>query len=465
MVAKASLAVVGTTARIRAYGILGRVRFAPDASGHGTGAGAAILAAAVVLSACSGVPTDADSPTRRPVSATPSADVAIASVRGVRDVGPLVGFRDVTSSWWVGTLDVDRDGWRDVLIVHHGLHAAQLFRNVHDDGASLGFEEAFTFRDEIHDRKDRHACDVADVDLDGDDDVLCLKGAEQGSVRKWNELWIQVRPGHFEDRAHAWGIQDVWGRGRRPVFLDLNHDPYPDVFVGNDYPRHDGHPTPSRTFVNVAGRRFREVDLGLTQRTGANCAFTADFDRNGWDDLLLCGKRDLKLYLRRPAGFHDAKRQYNVEGGVATAALLRDLDGDGRDDLVIVRRRMLTVQLRLRDDTFSEPVTSLRLGFGHGVAVGDIDGRRGPDILVVQGCVEDVNLRDLLLLNAGSGTGWERVPLMAGVGGCGDTATDLDFDRDGMDDFVVLNGGGFWGPLYLDGPDQLLTMGDWRPPG
>ena len=30
---------------------------------------------------------------------------------------------------------------------------------------------------------------------------------------------------------------------------------------------------------------------------------------------------------------------------------------------------------------------------------------------------------------------------------------------------TVLNGGGNDQPLDLDGPDQLLTLGDWRPLG
>jgi hypothetical protein len=39
-----------------------------------------------------------------------------------------------------------------------------------------------------------------------------------------------------------------------------------------------------------------------------------------------------------------------------------------------------------------------------------------------------------------------------------------DFDRDGLQDVVVLNGGGNAQPLDLDGPDQLLTMGGWQLP-
>jgi len=65
---------------------------------------------------------------------------------------------------------------------------------------------------------------------------------------------------------------------------------------------------------------------------------------------------------------------------------------------------------------------------------------------------------DLLLLNEGAGRGWRRTDVPGDVPGCGRTAAAVDFDRDGMDDAVVLNGGGRFGP----GPDQLLTMGRWE---
>ncbi len=119
------------------------------------------------------------------------------------------------------------------------------------------------------------------------------------------------------------------------------------------------------------------------------------------------------------------------------------------------------VRLRRADGDLGHIVMSHRLRHGHGVAVGDIDGRNGQDILVVQGCVGNENEPDMLFLNDGSGRSWHRLTLARGVPGCGDVAASLDFDRDGKDDFVVLNGGGSNGRLDLPGPDQLLTMGTW----
>lgn len=79
----------------------------------------------------------------------------------------------------------------------------------------------------------------------------------------------------------------------------------------------------------------------------------------------------------------------------------------------------------------------------------------------MQGCVDGVNVDDLVLLNDGTARIWQQHSTPGDVPGCGDVAATLDFDRDGAIEFVVMNGGGQGQPLSPVGPDQLLTMGDW----
>jgi hypothetical protein len=394
--------------------------------------------------------------------ARPTPAMQRAAPAGLRDLGPSLGLSRSASSYTVVVRDVDDDGWVDLFIGHHG-HGAELYVSRYDGGAWRGFENRMRFHDTIHERRDRHGCTIEDVDLDGLDDIFCAKGARSGTAKKWNELWMQGASNTWSDRAHHYGVEDHWGRGRFPVFMDLDRDRYPDLFVGNDIPRKDDRRSPNRTFVSVGGERFEAVKLGVTRELGDTCTDVADYDRDGRQDLLLCGRHRLFLFRRRPARFVDVRERVNLPPMRATAARFADLDDDRRLDLVIATREMLEVRLQRWDHTFGRVVARHGLLHGHGVAVGDPDGDGDTDLYVVEGCVGRENQDDWLLLNDGTGERFARRRVRPVATGCGDTAAAGDFDRDGKDEFVVLNGGGREQPLDLDGPDQVLTMGDWEP--
>jgi len=379
----------------------------------------------------------------------------------VQDDGALVGLpQQVSGGYAIEPHDVNGDGWPDLLISHHGA-GAELYMNEPGPDGMRVFRVAFRFVDTIHHRPDRHDCAWGDVNQDGREDLYCAKGAHGGTEEKWNELWIQQPDGTFVDRAHAYGVEDIWGRARHPAFLNLNGDRYPDLFIGNHEPRRDGRPTPNRTFINVHGVRFKEVRVGLTGPVGSHCVQVVDVNHDGRDDLLLCGDRRLRLYVRQPDGplFVNRAARYGVHPVLAFWARIVDVNGDGRGDLVVEQTHRLTVQLGRPDGHFGPPVYSMELEKGHGFAVGDIDGRGGPDLLAVQGCVNDRNIDDILLLNDGTGRDWTREPIPEDTPGCGDAAAAVDFNRDGKADLIVLNGNGGNDP----GPDQLLTIGGGRP--
>jgi len=304
--------------------------------------------------------------------------------------------------------------------------------------------------------KDRHDCEWADVNQDGLEDFFCSVGGLRGIGIKGNDMEIQLPGQSFVEKTGNFGLLDPYGRGRNIAFIDVNHDEYPDLFVGNVATRVDGMPGPSRLLINVNGSSFRDAPkYHLDQQLGGSCAQAADFDNDGWQDLLVCHAFNLGVRLFRNVNgtdFSDVTSSMRVAPG-GNFGTLTDLDGDGDLDLVSLNGTRLTVQLQA-NGTFRTVFTQ-GLTAGVSVAVGDVDGDARPDLYVVQGGEGNPNDPDIMLLNGGDGTIFTEIPIPETTEGCGDVAVTIDYNQNGLDDFIVLNG---CGPSDTPGPIQLISF-------
>ena len=135
----------------------------------------------------------------------------------------------------------------------------------------------------------------------------------------------------------------------------------------------------------------------------------------------------------------------------AADAALADVNHDSRPDLLTLTKGMLAERLQLANGTFAPPKTVLTLKGGASLAVGDANGDHNPDIYVVCGRAGTTNAPDYLLLgNATGGFATHTIPETTAGGG--DRAYALDYNHDGLTDFLVLNG-----QVPNSGPIQLLT--------
>ena len=290
------------------------------------------------------------------------------------------------------------------------------------------------------------------------------------------------------EEAEHYAILETLGGG--VALLDYDRDGLPDLFVpgggffdGPDKKQIRG--LPSRLYKNLGGFKFQDVtkDAGVdgplfyTHGTAA-----ADYDNDGWPDLLVTGYGRLALYHNETDGkggrrFAEVTEKAGLKETLwSTSAAFADLDGDGYPDLYVCQyvnwsfannpecpgyggdsRRDVcppkqfeglphAVYLNKRDGTFRDvsATAGLRDGAkGLGVLVVDVNDDRKPDVYVANDTTDN-----LLYLNR-SKPGeirFEEVGLPSGVArsesGVADGSMGVDaadYDGSGRPSLWVTN--------------------------
>jgi hypothetical protein len=92
------------------------------------------------------------------------------------------------------------------------------------------------------------------------------------------------------------------------------------------------------------------------------------------------------------------------------------------------------------------------------VAAGDVNGDNRPDLYVMRGQdAAGANAPDQVYLNGGNGTSFTQMSSIPSTSqGAPDSVLPLDYDGNGLTDFLVLNGGGDAGGSA--GPVELIAF-------
>ena len=160
-----------------------------------------------------------------------------------------------------------------------------------------------------------------------------------------------------EETANHFAILESLGGG--VALIDYDGDGLLDVFLtgGGHYAGDDLKDIvglPCRLYKNLGNGKFKDVtaEVGLDQLAGGKPWFynhgaaVADYDRDGWPDLLVTGWRAVALFHNVPVDPADPKRAggsktsppgpvWARESSWATSAAFGDLDGDGYPDLYV----------------------------------------------------------------------------------------------------------------------------------
>jgi hypothetical protein len=238
---------------------------------------------------------------------------------------------------------------------------------------------------------------VSDVNGDGLEDLFIGGSADSGG-----SLFLQQRNGAFaESRAgQPWKVEqgyDVTGA----LFFDANGDGKPDLYLASG----GYHRAPvssflqDRLYINRGGGRFVRDTAALPSMHTATAAVAAgDFNGDGKLDLFVGGRLlprsypyATRSYLLRNDGGHftDVTEQLAPElvdpGGMITAAVWIDFDGDGRPDLVTAGEWMPLQFFHNEGTHFRNVTASVGLpatrGWWFSLAVGDFNHDGRPDII------------------------------------------------------------------------------------
>jgi hypothetical protein len=404
-------------------------------------------------------------------------------------------------------VDVDDDGWVDVLLVdggsyadpavaakaHHRLYRNQSNGTFRDVSASSGL----TSRE-----YGMGAC-AGDVDNDGRIDVYLTNAGA-------NALYKNIGGGGFSDVTRAAGVGLRWW-STSCAFLDVDHDGDLDLFVVNylDAPKSINpfcgdperrvrvycHPLnykglPSVLYRNDGSGRFTDVsaDAGIAKYVGNGLGVAVgDYDDDGWPDVFVANDK-VPNFL-----FHNEGNGRFTEVGLAAGVSVArdgkpragmgtefaDYNGDGRLDLVVTNHEFETHSLFRNDghglftdatiDSGIGPPTLPYVGFG--VAFVDVDNDAQLDLAIVNGHVIDnaamfragsTHAQRKLLLRNTNGRRFVDVGRQAGAGfakdGVGRTLIAGDIDNDGDLDLLVTNNGGAPDLLRNDGGNRLNAI-------
>ena len=387
-------------------------------------------------------------PAPTPPPPTPPATTAIPVI--FTDQASAAGIGSpVDWTFSASVADFNGDGWPDIFAARHW-HPANLWIN-NKNGTFSPIDASF-FSSII----DRHDCQAADFNQDGKEDIFCSVGADRGSAVKSNALFIQQSGQSFVNDAYQWNVSDPWGRGRYGTVLDANNDGYPDIFYGTESLRPDGMPSIDRFYINTGqGSFIDDPAMGLDMNMGSVCAHTVDYNSDGWPDLLVCGESGGGLHLFRNdqgQGFTDVTSILGAPIKVQDAAMV-DINHDSRPDLITLTGGAVAERLQLVSGTFGKPKTVLpRIKKGVSLAVGDVNGDNNPDIYVVCGRLNNQNATDYLLIGNAKGLTFTSMTIPETTLGGGTRVYPIDYTKDGLSSFLVLNG-----QVPNTGLVQLLT--------
>ena len=233
---------------------------------------------------------------------------------------------------------------------------------------------------------------VADVNHDGlDDFYICGAKGQPGA------LFIQTPGGGFKATVQPDFVADAASEDVDAVFLDANRDGSPDLYVvsgGNQL--RDGSPAlADRLYINDGKGNFKRSNDIPFIRLNKSAVAVADVNHDGYPDIFVGGAPDAFGFSKIPESYilmNDGHGHYQKTplpdelkyAGMMRSAAFADLDNDGWPDLVVAGEWMpVKVFMNKRGKFVQQHQDGMDKlsGWWQKVVLADVDGDGKVDII------------------------------------------------------------------------------------
>jgi len=260
--------------------------------------------------------------------------------------------------------------------------------------------------------------EAADIDADGDTDIIC--GTELNGI----QVWKNNGNGTFGPRA-SYGAGSI---NRQMALVDVSGDNRPDVVLNNETTNQ------LSVLINSGTGTF---PTRVTYATGSypTGLAVADFDNDGDRDVAVAHRNTLEVRFFRNSGNGTLTAWQTILNPVGSAMgvlLAGDFDGDGDSDLCVVSGYTATAQWRVYTNsagTFSGGTLQGSTATGWWAVTGLVDADTKPDVVICENYtgVASVTYRGLTttcppcpsdLNGDGTTNGLDLTVLLSGWGNC-----------------------------------------------
>ncbi len=199
------------------------------------------------------------------------------------------------------------------------------------------------------------------------------------------------------------------------------------------------------------------------------CVASGDFNGDERDDLVVLGKRVTYLLLQSPAGRLSPPEIIRNTAEKVGLAVARDLDGDGRDDLFYLAddadKRKACCRLQNPDGRLG-PEIRFEIEAARGITLSDVLEGAGAEVLNIDGNTGRVRVSQFSREADEDPVSRSRL-VQYGFGESSDSkGRDLatgDLNGDGLDDVVVTDPESAQVIVFLQHPDRGLDLGTAYP--